>query len=75
MLGAKWGKFFLPPAAVEGVACRTAFLCVGLWVVPVLAQRASGFREVIGWKYGWGRDPGEKCVARRKYLEAAEGGH
>lgn len=29
----------------------------------------------VGWKYGWGRDPGEKCVARRKYLEAAEGGH
>lgn len=46
---------------------------MGPWVVPILAPRATGFREATGQRCGWHR--GKKCEARRKCLEAAEGVH
>lgn len=53
-------------------AQRAAYLLIGLWVVPVLAQRAAGFRAVLGWKYGWGGgrersvEPGERLGSSRR---------
>lgn len=53
-------------------AQRAAYLLIGLWVVPVLAQRAAGFRAVVGWKYGWGGgrersvEPGERLGSSRR---------